>query len=134
MQPSHPTQPADNDNPIPPPPANPEAEVNDADPEEFHVIHDPEHPNIIKGALFPNIISFTKAVRHYAIIRGFPFADLKTDPTRFIAKCAHEGCPWRIPASRVQGQSAIQVILFGGFYLLSITPFLLLCKSNEVCL
>jgi len=114
VQPSHPTQPADNDNPTPPP-ANPEAEVNDADLEELHVIHDPGHPNIIKGALFPDIISFRKAVRHYAIVRGFAFADLKTDPTRFIAKCASEGCPWRIHASRVQGQSAIQVILLVDF-------------------
>jgi len=79
------------------------------------VLHDPEHPNIEKEALFPDITSFRKAVRHYAIVRGFEFAGLQTDPTRFIAKCAHEGCPWRIHASRVQGQSAIQVILLVDF-------------------
>ena len=40
-----------------------EAEVNDADPQEFNVIHDPEHPNIVKGALFRNIVTFRKAIR-----------------------------------------------------------------------
>jgi hypothetical protein len=76
-----------------------EAQVNDADPQEIHVVHDPENPNIVMGALFPDIVSFRKAVRHYAVIRGFELADIKTDPTRFIAKCIAEGCPWRIHAS-----------------------------------
>jgi hypothetical protein len=49
-RPTHPTQPADNDSP--PPYANPELEVNDADPEELHVLHDPEHPNIVKVLYF----------------------------------------------------------------------------------
>jgi hypothetical protein len=31
-------------------------------------------------------------VRHYAVIIGFELADVKTDPTRFIAKCKAEGC------------------------------------------
>ena len=66
-----------------------EAEVTDADPQEFNVIHDPEHPNIEKGALFPDIVTFRKAIRHYVVRRGFEFRDLKTDPTRFIAKCSH---------------------------------------------
>ena len=70
-----------------------EVEVNDADPQEFNVIHDPDHPNIEKGSLFPDIVTFRKAVRHYAVKRGFKFTDLKTDKTRFIAKCAHTGCP-----------------------------------------
>jgi len=112
-QPTEPPQPAENeqneggvDN------ANAEPEVNDADPEELHVLHDPTNPNIVKGALFSDIVAFRKAVRHYAIVKGFEFTDLKTDPTRFIAKCAHEGCPWRIHASRVQGQRAIEVQMF----------------------
>lgn len=29
-----------------------EAPVNDADPQEIHVVHDPENPNIVKGAYF----------------------------------------------------------------------------------
>ena len=108
-QPAQRTQPADNEQNDGVDNANDEVEVNDADPEELNVLHDPEHPNIVKGALFPDIVSFKKAIRHYAIVRGFEFAGLQTDPTRFIAKCAYKGCPWRIHASRIQGQSTIQV-------------------------
>jgi len=87
-----------------------EAEVNDADPRELNVLHDPENPNIVKGALFPDIIAFRKAVRHYAVKRGFEFAGMQTDKTRFIAKCKSERCPWRIHASRVFDGKTIQVI------------------------
>jgi len=86
-----------------------EVEINDADPQEFNVIHDPDHPNIEKGSLFLDIVTFRKAVRHYAVKRGFEFTDLKTDKTRFIAKCAHTRCPWRIHASRVNGTKTIEV-------------------------
>ena len=88
----------------------PEAEVNDADPNEIRVLHDPENPRIEKGALFPDIITFRKAVRHHTVKTGFEFAPgIKTDPTRFIARCKHPGCPWRIHASRLHDQKTIQV-------------------------
>lgn len=86
----------------------PEAEVDDADPEELNVLHDPENPRIEKGALFPHIISFRKAIRHFAVTKGFEFKDLKTDKTRFIAKCAHSGCPWRIHASRIYDKKQLR--------------------------
>lgn len=115
QEPTQPSQPAHAEVPCPPANSdgpsivNAEPEINDADPEALHVHHDPENPRIEKGALFPDIISFRKAVRHYAIVKGFKFADLKTDTTRFIAKCAHPSCPWRIHASRVQGKRTIEV-------------------------
>jgi hypothetical protein len=87
-----------------------EAEVTDADPEEIHVIHDPENPEIVKGELFPDIVAFRKAIRHHAVKKGFKFKDIKTDKTRFIAKCKAEGCPWRIHASRLYDGKTIQVI------------------------
>ena len=86
-----------------------ETEVNDADPQELNVIHDPNQPNIEQGALFPDIVSFRKAIRHYAVQRGFEFTDLKIDKTRFIAKCAHQGCPWRIHASHIWDKKTIEV-------------------------
>jgi len=80
----------------------PEAKVTDADPDEIRVLHDPENPIIEKGALFPDIITFRKVVRHYTVMIGFEFArGIKTNPTRFIAMCKHPGCPWRIHASRI---------------------------------
>jgi hypothetical protein len=78
--------------------------------EEIRVLHDPENPIIEVGALFPDIITFRKAIRHYAVETGFEFSPgLKTDPTRFIAKCKHSTCPWRIHASRLHDQKTIQV-------------------------
>ena len=87
-----------------------EAQVNDADPQEVIVIHDPENPKIERGSKFPDIIAFRKAIRHYAAKEGFEFTGLKTDHTRFIAHCAEEGCPWRIHASKVYGERTIEVI------------------------
>ncbi|KAK3157974.1 hypothetical protein QOZ80_2AG0131160 [Eleusine coracana subsp. coracana] len=86
-----------------------EAEVNDIDPQEVVVLHNPENPDIRKGALFPDIITFRKAIRHYAIIKGFKFDHLKIDKTRFLAHCKHEGCPWRIHASRLQDEKTIEI-------------------------
>ena len=41
-----------------------EAEVDDDDPLEVHVLHDPENPKIVKGERFPDIVAFRKAIRH----------------------------------------------------------------------
>jgi hypothetical protein len=63
----------------------PEEEVTDVDPDEIRVLHDPKNPRIEKGALFPDIITFRKAVRHYAVKIGFEFArGIKTDPTSLL--------------------------------------------------
>jgi hypothetical protein len=56
-----------------------EAEIDDADPQEVHVIHDPENPKIVVGGQFPGIISFRKAIRHYAVKTGFEYAGLVTN-------------------------------------------------------
>jgi hypothetical protein len=37
---------------------NVETEVNDVDPQELHVLHDPDNPKIAEGELFPDIKSF----------------------------------------------------------------------------
>ena len=51
-----------------------EAEVDDADPLEINVLHDPKNPKIVKGELFLDIITFRKALRHYAMKTGFELA------------------------------------------------------------
>jgi hypothetical protein len=43
------------------------------------------------------------------ILRRYELADIKTDKTRFIAKCKAEGCPWRIHASRIFYGKTIEV-------------------------
>jgi hypothetical protein len=81
---------------------NVEVEVDDADPLEVHVLHDPDNPKIVEGELFPDIKSFRKARRHFAVKTRFSFAPgVKTDKSRFIAKCVAEGCSWRIHASTI---------------------------------
>jgi len=104
-----------------------EAEVDDADPDEVTVLHDPENPKIMKGELFPDIIAFRKAIRHYAVKTGFEFATAgyKTDKSRFIAKCAAEGCPWRIHASTIFDKKTVQVhIILSCPWYLFLYPFL----------
>ena len=104
-----------------------EAEVDDADPNEVTVLHDSENPKIVKGELFPDIIAFRKAIRHYAVKTGFEFATpgYKTDKSRFIAKCAAEGCPWRIHASTIFDKKTVQVHIILSCPLVPISlPFL----------
>jgi hypothetical protein len=48
-----------------------EAEVADEDPLEVHVLHDPLNPKIQKGELFPDIISFRKAIKALRCRQGF---------------------------------------------------------------
>lgn len=77
---------------------------------EVHVLHDPLNPKIQKGELFPDIISFRKAIRHYAVVKGFELAPgVRTDKTRFIARCAASGCPWRIHASTIFDKKTVQI-------------------------
>jgi hypothetical protein len=115
-----------------------EAEVDDADPQEVNVIHDPENPKIVKGGQFPDIVSFRKAIRHHAVKVGFEFADLVTDKTRFIAKCKAEGCPWRIHASRIYDGKTIEVCMQPIHYDCSFDllcmqpmPYFCLCRSKD---
>jgi len=48
--------------------------VDDADPLEVNVLHDPNNPKIAKLELFPDINTFRKAIMHYAVNTGFEFA------------------------------------------------------------
>ena len=86
-----------------------EAEVNDADPQEVHVIHDPENLKIEKEERFPDIVTFRKTVGYHAVLTGFEFANIITNKTRFIAMCKAEGCPWCIHASRIFDGKTIEV-------------------------
>lgn len=56
------------------------------------------------------MIALRKVVRHYAILKGLEFAKgTKTDPTRFIAKGAADGCPWCINASLIEDKKTVKV-------------------------
>jgi hypothetical protein len=88
-----------------------EAEVADLDPLQYNIAHDPENHDIRVGALFPDIESFRKAIRHYAVIADFEFTNVRTNQCRFIAECAYETCQWRIHASKLRDEPVITICL-----------------------
>lgn len=55
------------------------------------------------GQEFPDVKSCRRALRDTAIALHFEMQTIKSDKTRFTAKCAAEGCPWRIHAAKLPG-------------------------------
>lgn len=55
------------------------------------------------GQEFPDVKSCRRALRDTAITLHFEIQTVKSDKTRFTAKCASEGCPWRIHAAKLPG-------------------------------
>ncbi|KNA10159.1 hypothetical protein SOVF_147040 [Spinacia oleracea] len=62
----------------------------------------PSH-EIRVGQEFPDVRSCRRALRDLAIALHFEMQTIKSDKTRFTAKCAAEGCPWRVHAARLPG-------------------------------
>ncbi|CAH1431824.1 unnamed protein product [Lactuca virosa] len=58
---------------------------------------------LMVGQEFPDVTSCRRALRHTAIALHFEIQTVKSDKTRFTAKCASEGCPWRIHAAKLPG-------------------------------
>ncbi|XP_025983750.2 uncharacterized protein [Glycine max] len=55
------------------------------------------------GQEFPDVRSCRRALRDTAIALHFEMQTIKSDKTRFTAKCRSEGCPWRIHAAKLPG-------------------------------
>ncbi|KAJ7978133.1 MuDR family transposase [Quillaja saponaria] len=55
------------------------------------------------GQEFPDVKSCRRALRDTAIALHFEIQTIKSDKTGFTAKCASEGCPWRIHAAKLPG-------------------------------
>ncbi|XP_045808989.1 uncharacterized protein LOC123903143 [Trifolium pratense] len=58
---------------------------------------------LLVGQEFPDVKSCRRALRDTAIALHFEMQTIKSDKTRFTAKCASEGCPWRIHAAKLPG-------------------------------
>lgn len=58
---------------------------------------------LVVGQEFPDVKSCRRALRDTAIALHFEMQTIKSDKTRFTAKCASEGCPWRIHAAKLPG-------------------------------
>ncbi|KAL6847051.1 hypothetical protein ACP4OV_022904 [Aristida adscensionis] len=61
------------------------------------------------GQEFPDVMSCRRAIRNTAISCHFEIQTVKSDKTRFTAKCAAEGCPWRIHAAKLPGVPAFSI-------------------------
>ncbi|KAI3938570.1 hypothetical protein MKW98_016075 [Papaver atlanticum] len=55
------------------------------------------------GQEFADVKSCRRALRDAAIALHFEIQTIKSDKTRFTAKCATEGCPWRVHAAKLPG-------------------------------
>ena len=66
---------------------------------------------------------------------GFEFATAgyKSDKSRFIAKCAAEGCPWRIHASTIFDKKTVQVHFFPEFLSIYVCQHFLSVFANIFC-
>ncbi|CAA7026394.1 unnamed protein product [Microthlaspi erraticum] len=60
----------------------------------------PDHEMAV-GMEFPDVHACRKALRDTAISLRFEMHTIKSDKTRFTAKCMGEGCPWRIHCAKV---------------------------------
>ncbi|GAB4853387.1 hypothetical protein Ancab_040603 [Ancistrocladus abbreviatus] len=57
--------------------------------------------NFAVGQVFPDVKAFRSAIKEAAIAQHFELRIIKSDLIRYIAKCASEGCPWRIRAVKL---------------------------------
>jgi MuDR family transposase len=74
-----------------------------------NIVYDPENPKIEVNALFPDVNAFRNSLRHFAIKNEFEVSTVKSDKKRFIGKCKHSDCPWRIRASILQDNKTFKV-------------------------
>lgn len=57
--------------------------------------------NFVVGQEFPDVKAFRSAIKEAAIAQHFELRIVKSDLIRYFAKCATEGCPWRIRAVKL---------------------------------
>ncbi|KAJ7968367.1 Protein FAR1-RELATED SEQUENCE like [Quillaja saponaria] len=60
-----------------------------------------EDHTFVVGQVFPDVKAFRNAIKEAAIAQHFELRIIKSDLIRYFAKCATEGCPWRIRAVRL---------------------------------
>lgn len=55
------------------------------------------------GQEFPDVETCRRALKDVAIAMHFDLRIVKSDRSRFIAKCSKEGCPWRVHVAKCPG-------------------------------
>ncbi|KAK9287163.1 hypothetical protein L1049_015574 [Liquidambar formosana] len=60
-----------------------------------------EDYNFVVGQEFADVKAFRNAIKEAAIAQHFELRIIKSDLIRYFAKCATDGCPWRIRAVKL---------------------------------
>lgn len=68
-----------------------------------------EDHNFAVGQEFPDVKTFRRTIKEAAIAQHFELRIIKSDLVRYFAKCAKEGCPWRIRAVKLPNASTFTV-------------------------
>jgi hypothetical protein len=64
-----------------------------------------EDYNFVVGQEFRDVKAFRNAIKEAAIAQHFELRIIKRDLVRYFAKCASDGCPWRIRAVKLPSVS-----------------------------
>ena len=84
--------------------------VDDCIPGEKVIVYDPDKPCMSLGSVYPCMKEFRLAMRQFAINEEFELDLEKTDPTRYIANCKAEDCPWHIVGRRQPDKKTVMVL------------------------
>lgn len=68
-----------------------------------------EDSTFVVGQEFPDVKAFRNAIKEAAIAQHFELRIIKSDLIRYFAKCAAEGCPWRIRAVKLPNASTFTI-------------------------
>ncbi|MFS7951462.1 putative transcription factor WRKY family [Helianthus anomalus] len=90
---------------------------------EHHLQHHQNHQNqldlvesidltnhaLVIGQEFPDVETCRRALKDIAIALHFDLRIVKSDRSRFIAKCSKEGCPWRVHVAKCPNVSTFSI-------------------------
>ncbi|GMG99891.1 hypothetical protein Nepgr_001731 [Nepenthes gracilis] len=68
----------------------------------------PDHSLVI-GQEFPDVETCRRTLKDIAIAMHFDLRIVKSDRSRFIAKCSKEGCPWRVHVAKCSGVTTFSI-------------------------
>ncbi|KAL6838651.1 hypothetical protein ACP4OV_031365 [Aristida adscensionis] len=63
----------------------------------------PVEPTLVIGQEFADVDTCRRAIKDMAIALHYELRVVKSDRSRFIAKCSREGCPWRVHIAKCPG-------------------------------
>jgi len=65
--------------------------------------------SLVIGQEFPDVETCRRTLKDIAIALHFDLRIVKSDRSRFIAKCSKEGCPWRVHVAKCPGVSTFTI-------------------------